>query len=91
VRMALGAHAGKVRGMILRQVGVVTVIGGAIGLAAAIGLARAARSLLFGLEGWDPVVLSIAAVLLTAVALGAGYVPALRASRVDPMKALRYE
>jgi ABC-type antimicrobial peptide transport system permease subunit len=91
VRMALGAHAGKVRGMILRQVGVVTLIGGAIGLAAAIGLARAARSLLFGLEGWDPVVLSIAAVLLTAVALGAGYVPALRASRVDPMKALRYE
>jgi len=91
VRMALGAHGGKVRGMILRQVGVVTLIGGVIGLAAAIGLARAARSLLFGLEGWDPVVLSIAAVLLTAVALGAGYVPALRASRVDPMKALRYE
>ncbi|MGH7695588.1 MAG: ABC transporter permease [Gemmatimonadaceae bacterium] len=91
VRMALGAHAGSVRGMILRQVGVVTLIGGAIGLAAAIGLARAARSLLFGLEGWDPVVLSIAAMLLTAVALGAGYVPALRASRVDPMKALRYE
>ncbi len=91
VRMALGAHAGTVRGMILRQVGVVTLIGGVVGLAAAIGLARAARSLLFGLEGWDPVVLSIAAVLLTAVALGAGYVPALRASRVDPMKALRYE
>ncbi|HEY7568946.1 MAG TPA: ABC transporter permease [Gemmatimonadaceae bacterium] len=91
VRMALGAHGGRVRGMILRQVGVVTLIGGAVGLAAAIGLARAARSLLFRLEGWDPVVLSIAAVLLTAVALGAGYVPALRASRVDPMKALRYE
>lgn len=91
VRMALGAHAGRVRAMVLRQVGVVTLIGGVVGLAAAIGLARAMRSLLFGLEGWDPIVLSAAAVLLTGVALGAGYVPALRASRVDPMKALRYE
>ena len=91
VRMALGAHAGKVRAMILRQVGVVTLIGGIVGLAAAIGLGKAMRSLLYGLEGWDPVVLSVAAVLLTGVALGAGYVPALRASRVDPMKALRYE
>ncbi|MGH7713981.1 MAG: ABC transporter permease [Gemmatimonadaceae bacterium] len=91
VRMALGAHAGTVRGMILRQVGVLTLIGGAIGVAAAIGLARAARSLLFRLEGHDPVVLTIATALLAMVALGAGYIPARRASRVDPIKALRYE
>ena len=91
VRMALGAHGGRVRGMILRQVGVLTLIGGVIGVAAALGLAKAARSLLFGLEGHDPVVLSIATVLLASVALGAGYLPARRASRVDPMKALRYE
>jgi ABC-type antimicrobial peptide transport system permease subunit len=91
VRMALGAHGGSVRGMILKQVGVLTLIGGVIGVAAALGLAKAARSLLFGLEGHDPVVLSIATVLLASVALGAGYLPARRASRVDPMKALRYE
>jgi predicted permease len=91
VRMALGAHAGTVRGMILRQVGILTLIGGIIGIAAAIGLGKAARSLLFRLEGHDPLVLSVATLLLAAVALGAGYLPARRASRVDPMKALRYE
>jgi predicted permease len=91
VRMALGANARTVRGMVLRQVGVLTLIGGLIGMAAAIGLARAARSLLFGLQGHDPVVLTLATLLLTMVALGAGYVPARRASQVDPMKALRYE
>ncbi|MEW5915148.1 MAG: ABC transporter permease [Gemmatimonadota bacterium] len=91
VRMALGAHAGTVRGMVLRQVGVLTLIGGVIGMVAAIGLGRAARSLLFRLEGHDPVVLVLATVLLAAVALGAGYLPARRASQVDPMRALRYE
>ena len=91
VRMALGAQGGAVRGMILRQVGMLTLIGGVIGLAAAIGLGRAARSLLFGMESYDPAVLAFASVLLALVALGAGYVPALRASRVDPIKALRYE
>jgi ABC-type antimicrobial peptide transport system permease subunit len=91
VRMALGAHAGTVRGMVLRQVAVLTLIGGVIGMAAAIGLGRAARSLLFKLEGHDPVVLIVATVLLAAVALGAGYLPARRASQVDPMRALRYE
>jgi putative ABC transport system permease protein len=91
VRMALGAHGRTVRAMILRQVGILTLIGGVIGLAAAIGLGRAARSLLFGMESHDPVVLALASVLLTIVALVAGYVPALRASRVDPIKALRYE
>jgi len=76
---------------VLGQVGRMVLVGGAIGLAAALGLGRAARSLLYELEGHDPVVFVVAAVLLAAVALGAGYIPALRASRVDPMQALRYE
>jgi ABC-type antimicrobial peptide transport system permease subunit len=91
VRKALGADARQIRRLIFRQVGVLTLIGGAIGLAAAVGLGRAARSLLYNLAGQDPTVVALAAVLLALVALGAGYVPALRASRVAPMEALRYE
>jgi predicted permease len=91
VRMALGADAGRVRGMVLRQVGLMTIVGGAIGVAGAMGLGRAARSLLFELQGHDPLVIVASIILLTIVALGAGFIPALRASRVDPMQALRYE
>jgi ABC-type antimicrobial peptide transport system permease subunit len=91
VRMALGADARKVRRMVLRQVGMMTLIGGVIGLATALAVGQAASSLLYKLSGWDPVVLGASVVILTAVALGAGYIPALRASRVDPMRALRYE
>jgi ABC-type antimicrobial peptide transport system permease subunit len=91
VRMALGADGGNVRAMVLRQVGMMTLIGGVIGIAAAIALGRGAQSLLYELKGHDPLVLAAAAVILTTVALAAGYIPALRASRVDPMQALRYE
>ena len=91
VRMALGADAGRVRAMVLRQMSGMMLVGGGIGLAGALGLGRAARSLLYGLEGHDPVVFALAAALLTLVALGAAYVPARRASRVDPVRALRYE
>ena len=91
LRMALGADGGRVRGMVLRQVSMMLLIGGVLGIAAAFGLGRAAGSLLFGLEGFDPVVFGAATLLLGMVALGAGYLPALRASRVDPMQALRYE
>jgi ABC-type antimicrobial peptide transport system permease subunit len=91
LRMALGAAGGKVRGMVLKQVGIMILIGGAVGIAGALALGRGAQSLLFEMEGSDPLAFSVSAVLLAAVALGAGYVPARRASRVDPMKALRYE
>jgi predicted permease len=91
LRMALGAAPSRVRGMVMRQVAVMVVIGGAIGLAGAIGLGRLAQSLLYELQGSDPLVLVAAAVSLSLVALAAGFVPAHRASQVDPMSALRYE
>jgi len=91
VRMALGAAPGRVRGMVMRQVGLMTLVGGAIGLAGAIGLGKLSESLLYQLKGSDPGVLSGAAAALALVALGAGFIPALRASQVEPMRALRYE
>jgi ABC-type antimicrobial peptide transport system permease subunit len=91
LRMALGAAPGRVRAMVLRQVGRMTIVGGVVGLGAAIALGRLAQSLLFQMQGWDPLVLAAAAVSLTIVALAAGFIPAHRASQVDPMSALRYE
>ena len=91
LRMALGAAPSRVRGMVLRQVAMMTLVGGAIGLGAAVWLARLAESLLYELKGHDPVVLVGAAVVLSIVALIAGFIPARRASLVEPMHALRYE
>lgn len=91
LRMALGADGGRVRRLVLSKVAKLTVVGGPIGLVAAFGLGRLASSLLYGLEGHDPAVLVGATLLLALVALGAGLVPALKASRIDPMRALRYE
>lgn len=91
LRMALGADGPRVRGMILKQVGWMTLVGGTIGIVGAYYLGRAAATLLYELQAYDPVVMSTSVVLLTIVAFGAGYIPAYRASRVDPMQALRYE
>ncbi len=91
VRMALGANAARVRAMVLRQVGVMTVIGGVAGIIAAIGLSKLASTLLFGMQGTDPIAMTAAALLLGLVALAAGGIPAMKAARVDPIKALRYE
>ncbi|MEX2280857.1 MAG: FtsX-like permease family protein, partial [Gemmatimonadota bacterium] len=91
VRMALGAQSGRVRALVLRQVGLMTLVGGVIGMAGAIAFGRAARSLLYGLEGHDPVVMILSAAVLTSVALAAAYIPAMKASRIDPMEALRYQ
>jgi predicted permease len=91
LRMALGAEPSRVRGMVLRQVLVMTVVGATIGLVGAIWLGGIASSLLYGLTARDPVVLIAAGVLLSVVALTAGFVPAHRASRIEPMRALRYE
>jgi ABC-type antimicrobial peptide transport system permease subunit len=91
LRLALGAPAGRIRAMVLRQVARMAVIGVVLGTAAAWLLGRAARGFLFGVEAGDPVALAAAAAVLAAVMLGAAYLPARRASRVDPMTVLRYE
>jgi predicted permease len=89
VRIALGAGIGRVRSMVLGQVGRIALVGGVIGLAAALALGRAASSLLFGVAGHDPRVMAAGAALVALVVLGAAYLPARRATRVDPMVALR--
>jgi len=91
LRMALGAAPGRVRGMVLQQVAIMTLAGGLVGLAGAVGVGRAAQSILFQMSGADPVVLALSAVALALVALCAGFIPAYRASRLDPMRALKYE
>jgi predicted permease len=91
VRMALGAAPARVRGMVLKQVSRMTIVGGIVGLSAAWGLSRLAQSLLYQMSGSDPIVLVGSAAALALVALAAGFVPALKASRVEPMRALRYE
>jgi predicted permease len=91
LRMALGAAPGRVRGMVLRQVAIMTLVGALVGLVGALGVGKAAQSMLFQMTGTDPAVLTLSAVALALVALSAGFIPAHRASRVDPMRALKYE
>ena len=89
LRMALGANSTALRALVLRQVGRMTLVGGVVGLAAALGLGRAAQALLYEVDALQPTVLGMAAIGLGAVALAAGLVPAQRATRIDPMTALR--
>jgi predicted permease len=91
LRMALGADRARVQKMVLKQVSTMLVLGAILGLGAAVGLAGLAESLLFGVEKLDMVPMVAAAALLGVVAYGAGWLPARRASRVDPMDALRHE
>ena len=91
VRMALGADGKQVRKLVMKQVGVMLLVGGAVGVLAAVGIGRAAQSLLFGLKGYDPLVFLSAITLLVAIAAMAGFMPARRAAQVDPMLALRHD
>jgi predicted permease len=91
VRVALGAHSRDVLTMILSQGMRTIVIGIAIGVAGALALTRTLSSLLFGVTATDPVTFAAVIVLLIATALLACYIPARRASKIDPMVALRYE
>src|SRR5262249_47957906 len=91
LRMALGAAPGRVLGMVLRQVAIMTLGGTLVGVAGALAVGEGAQSMLFQMTGADPAVLTLSAVALALVALCAGFIPAHRASRVDPMIALKYE
>jgi predicted permease len=91
IRMALGAEQTKVVGMVMREVLLLIGIGVGVGVPAALALTSVVKSQLYGLQAHDPWTLGLATGVLVFVACAAGYVPALRASRVDPIKALRYE
>ena len=91
IRMALGARGGNIAWMILRETLYLVLAGLVIGVPAALLGARLIAAQLFGLSPTDPLTLAAAAIVLTLVALLAGYLPARRASRVNPLNALRYE
>src|SRR5262249_47547588 len=91
VRLALGATPNDVLKLILQQGMLLTLPGIAFGLAAAVGLTHFLASLLYGVEPVDPAIFAIVSILLSCVALAATYVPARRATKVDPMVALRFE
>jgi predicted permease len=91
IRMAMGADRGKVVWLVMREVALMAAIGIGIGLPAAWGLSQFIRAQLFGLEPHDAATLVAATLILAAVSLVAGYIPAARATRVDPLVALRYE
>jgi predicted permease len=91
IRVALGAHPGNVVRMVMKEVVAIIGLGFAIGLPAAWLSSKLVASLLYGIQPDDPVSIGVAMAVLAGIALLAGYIPAARASRVDPLRALRYE
>ena len=91
LRMALGSTPGQLKTLVIRKGIKTALIGLLAGMAGAAALASGLRALLFGVAPLDPVVMSAVAVLLIAVAIAANYLPARRATRIDPMQALHHE
>jgi predicted permease len=91
IRLALGARPGLVKWLVMREVLTLVTIGLAVGVPSALGLGRYVAAQLYGIQSHDPAIAVTTAVLLTAVSVVAGFIPAERASRIDPMLALRYE
>jgi predicted permease len=91
IRVALGARPGRVLRMVLGEASSMAVLGVAAGVAGALGLSRLIASMLYGLKSYDPVTFTASAALLLCVGLAASWIPARRAARVDPMRALRHE
>ena len=91
IRIALGAARGNVIWLVMREVLLLVAIGVVAGITASLALTRVVQSQLFGLTPHDPLTLGLATAALALVACAAGYIPAFRASRLDPMAALRYE
>jgi len=91
LRMALGAQPGQVLGLVLKQGMLLAIIGAAVGLLVALPVARLASGLLYGVSATDPLTYAGITLLLMGVALLACYIPARRATRIDPLVALRVE
>jgi predicted permease len=91
IRMALGAQAERVLGMVLREVSWMALVGVVLGLGGALMLARLVSAMLYGVSAFDPLTLVGVAVVLMGISLLAGFGPARRASRIDPVRALRHE
>jgi predicted permease len=91
IRLALGAQPRQVRGMILKESARIAAVGIVVGTASALGLTRLVRSMLYGIQPYDPATLASGVLLLLVVALAASWIPARRAAGVQPMQALRHE
>lgn len=91
IRLALGAETGAVRGMVVRQGMVLAMAGVAVGAGVSFGLARFIQSFLYGVEAADPLVFVLVPAVLSGTALVAVWIPAMRATRINPVEALRYE
>jgi ABC-type antimicrobial peptide transport system permease subunit len=89
IRLAMGARRADVSRMVIREAGILVVAGLVIGIALGLGAARAAQSLLFGLQATDPITIAAAVLLLSVIGFVASFLPARRASKLDPAVVLR--